>query len=323
MKKLCLISFVLVFMFGLTACESPSQNEGHDMLGEESETVQINSEVKNGETQPSKEGESLNENQIIQDKVVENTNSSESNTEASTKSPEDSVGLSNKIKLEPFSTITENDFNDYLKGKDITIIDIRTAGEIAMGKISKNPLEIDFYGENFKENLNKLDKDKTYFIYCAHGNRSREAKKIMKELGFKMVYDLKGGAVSWKGKMFGKPVRAEVIQEFLGKPALIVFAGTYCPHCQAAMPELETKIWDNYKEKMNIFVNVIDQKKFPQERINQGYKATLSYKLVAQEGCDYVPAWILLSKDGNVEAKSCGGEGGVEKIIKEIEAILS
>jgi rhodanese-related sulfurtransferase len=34
-------------------------------------------------------------------------------------------------------------------------------------------------------------------VYCQSGNRSRMASKIMADLGFERVYDLKGGYANW------------------------------------------------------------------------------------------------------------------------------
>jgi rhodanese-related sulfurtransferase len=97
---------------------------------------------------------------------------------------------------ENFKTIDFSEFEELLdenkENKDFVIIDIRTKREILVGKI-ENALEIDFYLSNFRAELNKLDKNKTYLIYCRSGNRSGQALKIMKELGFKIVYNLEGG----------------------------------------------------------------------------------------------------------------------------------
>jgi rhodanese-related sulfurtransferase len=97
---------------------------------------------------------------------------------------------------ENFKTIDFDEFEELLdenkENKDFVIIDIRTKREILVGKI-ENALEIDFYLSNFRAELNKLDKNKTYLIYCRSGNRSGQALKIMKELGFKIVYNLEGG----------------------------------------------------------------------------------------------------------------------------------
>ncbi|OQX28679.1 MAG: hypothetical protein B0D92_07630 [Spirochaeta sp. LUC14_002_19_P3] len=76
-------------------------------------------------------------------------------------------------------------------GKGI-ILDIRTPREYDRGHVpaAKN---IDYYAADFNQQLSKLDKDNAYFIYCNSGNRSGNSLKLFKELGFKEVYDLRGG----------------------------------------------------------------------------------------------------------------------------------
>ncbi len=80
--------------------------------------------------------------------------------------------------------------------KDFIILDVRTPQEFSSGRIegSKN---INFYDYNFKEELSKLDKDKTYFIYCRSGSRSGKTLELMKSLGFKKVYNLQNGIIEW------------------------------------------------------------------------------------------------------------------------------
>jgi len=51
------------------------------------------------------------------------------------------------------------------KESDIIILDVRTPKEVAQGVIPGAKV-IDFYGDNFKTELEKLDKDKTYYVYC-------------------------------------------------------------------------------------------------------------------------------------------------------------
>jgi len=247
------------------------------------------------------------------------------NSDSSSATAEKTGAKSNasKVLAKPFSAISEADFKKFLAGKsDTVVIDIRTPQEVAQGKIAENPLEIDYYGEHFLDELAKLDKDKTYFIYCAHGNRTGDTKGKMKGLGFTKVYDLKGGFITWKGKLFGQTSRTDVVQKFLGKPSVIFIAGTYCPHCRDAMPEYETKVWDVYNEKVNVFVNVIDNKKFEQKRIAQGTDTLLTFKTLVGEECGYVPSWILLNKDGEVQENSCGVTTGLDVLVSKIDGLL-
>ncbi len=92
---------------------------------------------------------------------------------------------------EAFELIQRNQGN-----QDFVIIDIRTPKEFNEGHL-ENAFNIDFYSETFKKDLDKLDKNKTYFIYCRSGNRSGRAIPIMKELGFKEIYNLSVGIKEW------------------------------------------------------------------------------------------------------------------------------
>jgi rhodanese-related sulfurtransferase len=77
------------------------------------------------------------------------------------------------------------------------ILDVRTHEEVEKG-IIKNAIHIDFFGKEFETKIKALDKSKTYFVYCAGGGRSSETLELMSDLGFKTVYNLKGGFTAWK-----------------------------------------------------------------------------------------------------------------------------
>ena len=66
------------------------------------------------------------------------------------------------------------------------------------GYIPNTPLNINWKdGDAFKAGLAKLDKNKPYGVYCRSGHRSGNAMKMMHEMGFKKVYNLKGGMKGW------------------------------------------------------------------------------------------------------------------------------
>ena len=73
---------------------------------------------------------------------------------------------------------------------------MRTHTEFAEGHIEK-AINIDFRSENFQDEIDKLDKDKTYLIYCRSGNRSLNALNIMRELNFTKIYHMSGGILEW------------------------------------------------------------------------------------------------------------------------------
>ena len=106
--------------------------------------------------------------------------------------------LKDIIPVEAFDLIQENKENI-----DFIILDVRTEPEYKSGHI-ENAENIDYYLEGFKDELGELDKNKTYLIYCASGNRSGKALKIMDEMGFQKAYNVLGGIKGWKSK--GLPV---------------------------------------------------------------------------------------------------------------------
>ena len=86
-------------------------------------------------------------------------------------------------------------FNEQLS--ENIILDVRTKEECSESKIPGS-LNIDYYSENFKDNLDKLNKNLNYYIYCRSGNRSGKTVIILREKGFKNVFNLEGGILAWK-----------------------------------------------------------------------------------------------------------------------------
>ena len=76
------------------------------------------------------------------------------------------------------------------------LLDVRTDREFAMGHI-RGAAQIDFYRNDFREELAKLDPNVPVYVYCRSGNRSGQAAKMMKSMGFKTVYNLEGGMGAW------------------------------------------------------------------------------------------------------------------------------
>jgi len=90
-------------------------------------------------------------------------------------------------------------FEEKIKEKNVQLVDVRTPNEWGNGVIGV-PMKINFLENNFKEKVEKLDKTKPIAIYCKSGGRSGQAAKLLSELGFKEVYDLKGGILNWNKK---------------------------------------------------------------------------------------------------------------------------
>lgn len=78
----------------------------------------------------------------------------------------------------------------------LVVLDVRTPGEFSEGHIS-GAVNIDFYEPSFGTDLDRLDKDVPYALYCRTGNRSGQALDMMRDLGFTDVRELSGGIVAW------------------------------------------------------------------------------------------------------------------------------
>lgn len=90
------------------------------------------------------------------------------------------------VKLE---TITSGEIGKYLTQPELVILDVRTSDEYKDGHV-KNALNLDFYSPNFKSELEKLDKNKQYLVYCRSGNRSGQASRLMQQLGFMHIINM-------------------------------------------------------------------------------------------------------------------------------------
>lgn len=82
--------------------------------------------------------------------------------------------------------------------KDVVVIDVRTLQEYNQVRIPNSSL-IDFHNPDFRMEIDKLDKTKTYLVYCRSGRRSYHACREFKHQGFGKVFNLEGGIIAWKG----------------------------------------------------------------------------------------------------------------------------
>jgi rhodanese-related sulfurtransferase len=88
------------------------------------------------------------------------------------------------------------DFSKKITESGVVILDVRTPGEFAEGYIEGARM-IDFQGGSFETEIESLDKNATYAVYCRSGNRSGQAVKIMQDAGFLNLFNLEGGVIDW------------------------------------------------------------------------------------------------------------------------------
>jgi phage shock protein E len=79
---------------------------------------------------------------------------------------------------------------------ELIIIDVRTRDEYTREHIP-HAINRDVQSPSFLKDIDTLDRNKTYFLYCRAGNRSVAAMDIMKDEGFKKVSTINGGFNAW------------------------------------------------------------------------------------------------------------------------------
>lgn len=100
--------------------------------------------------------------------------------------------------------VTPKQFSEAIVENEGQLIDVRTPNEYNAGHI-EGAQNINLHDDTFAKQINKLDKDKTVYVYCKAGRRSAEATKTLKENGFKNVVELDGGTDAWTA--VGKPLK--------------------------------------------------------------------------------------------------------------------
>lgn len=94
-------------------------------------------------------------------------------------------------------TIMMNDLEQIMSKGKVNIIDVREKEEFNNGHIlgaTLIPLS------NLQENINKFNRNETYYIVCQSGNRSGMVSQYLDKQGFNVVNVL-GGMGAYKGKL--------------------------------------------------------------------------------------------------------------------------
>ena len=82
---------------------------------------------------------------------------------------------------------------------NFVVLDVRTPEEFKDGHV-EGAININYDSLAFKTEMAKLDRKKTYFVYCRTGRRSTEAVRIMRELEFTKIIRMKGDILKWQAE---------------------------------------------------------------------------------------------------------------------------
>ncbi len=103
------------------------------------------------------------------------------------------------------SQITNLDPDDFRQRLQETeggiLVDVRTVSEVLEYTLPGS-YHIDYLGGDFLDQLEVMDRNITYFIYCRTGRRSMRTGVLMHNWGFKNLINLEGGLAAWE-QVFG------------------------------------------------------------------------------------------------------------------------
>ncbi|MEQ8908500.1 MAG: rhodanese-like domain-containing protein [Vicingaceae bacterium] len=89
---------------------------------------------------------------------------------------------------------------DMQSKNDYYLIDVRTPAEFNQGHLD-NAENLNLMDGSFENAIEKLDRKKPIYVYCAVGGRSNRAANLLEDKGFVHIVDLKGGYTAWKKRM--------------------------------------------------------------------------------------------------------------------------
>lgn len=88
-------------------------------------------------------------------------------------------------------------FQQLIQSGKYTLLDVRTPQEYANFHLT-NAVNIDYLGPNFLEEMEQLNPQERYLVYCRSGRRSVRACTLMKNAGFYHIIHLDGGLSAWE-----------------------------------------------------------------------------------------------------------------------------
>ena len=95
-----------------------------------------------------------------------------------------------------YMEVTSEETLQLIKNVNPFILDVRTSGEYKRGHLKDS---VNIPVQELQSRLKELGpyKDERILIYCATGNRSTVASKILIDNGFKRIFNMRHGIADW------------------------------------------------------------------------------------------------------------------------------
>lgn len=95
-----------------------------------------------------------------------------------------------------YQDISVMTFKHRMEESNTVVLDVRTPEEAAEVNIPGS-VNMNLFAPDFVNKIQQLDPSKTYLVYCRSGARSGQACSMMAQMGFKDLFNLSGGIISW------------------------------------------------------------------------------------------------------------------------------
>lgn len=99
--------------------------------------------------------------------------------------------------IETIKSLSVEEFSNHLKNENINILDVRKDSEYKSEHLNGDHVQ-HFALDYINDNMNAINNNKTYYLYCAGGYRSVIAASILKARGFDNLVDIAGGFAAIK-----------------------------------------------------------------------------------------------------------------------------
>jgi rhodanese-related sulfurtransferase len=108
--------------------------------------------------------------------------------------------LPKPFKIKKMIELNPSDWADQMaKDPQAIIVDVRSDMELEEGKIP-GAIQCNIqYSSEFMSQIQAMDPNKNYYVYCRSGGRSAQACMLMNASGIKNTYNLLGGITAWDG----------------------------------------------------------------------------------------------------------------------------